>query len=137
VERVAWDPGWFDFDQSIAVGRADDFDFRREVPECCRGRGLERLMFHNCGRGDPGQIVAARGTITAIWHRELGAIREVDTSGDSYRISLFDGTNLNVDQEETPGRVTDAWAYDESGVPEARRAPGVDDWRMIVEFDAL
>jgi hypothetical protein len=43
----AWDPGWFDFDQSIAVRLTDEFVFWRIVPE--RFRGPETLVFFNAG----------------------------------------------------------------------------------------
>ena len=104
---AAWDPGWFDCDQSIAVGLEGDFVFWRVVPEHLRGP--ETLVFFNAGWDRFEEMLVARGTITAIRHPGLGEVREVDTSGDNYRVYLADGTTFDVDQEQDAGSVVDAW----------------------------
>jgi hypothetical protein len=64
----------------------------------------------------------ACGTIAAIRHPELGAVRKVDTRGLDYTITLADGTELRVEAEETPG------------VCYERQVTG---WRFGVEFESL
>src|SRR5262249_62033341 len=111
-----------------------EFTFWRRVPDYYRERGPEQLVFYN-DAGNPGDTVDVSGTIRSIWHPQLGAIREVDTGGDNYRIVLADGTYLSVDQEDRAGWVGDSWAFDESGAAVPRRPPSVQSWRMTVEFD--
>ena len=118
LERAAWDPGWHDCDQSIAVGLTDEFAFWRRVPDHLRGP--EKLAFYQRGWDAPQDIVLATGTITALVHPELAYLRAVVIGGANYRFHLADGTSFDVDQEQDPGSVCDAWTYDASGTPEQR-----------------
>ena len=74
--EVAWVPGWYELDPPLAVGLTDEFAFWRVVPDHLRGPEplvLDNTLWH------PEDAVAARGTIAAIRHPELGAVRKVDT----------------------------------------------------------
>jgi hypothetical protein len=127
MERVAWVPAWYGDDQSLAVGQTDEFLFWRVVPE--ELRGPEPLVLYSFS-GQPGDFIAASGTVLAISNPELGDIREVDTRSRrlAYVIHLADGTTLEVDTEEEPGRL-----FDSSGWSSRI----VNDWRLSVEFDSL
>ena len=117
--EVAWVPGWYELDPPLEVGLTDEFVFWREVPDHLRGP--EQLVLYNT-LWHPEDAVVARGTITAIRHAELGAVRKVDTRGLDYTITLADGTELRVEAEERPG-----WCYDRE----------VRNWRFIVSFESL
>jgi hypothetical protein len=120
VVDVAWVPGWYELDPLLEVGLSDEFAFWRVVPDyLC---GPEPLVFYNT-IWHPEDAVTAHGTIAAIRHPELGAIRKVDTRGLDYTITLADGTELKVEAEETPG------------VCYERREIKV--WRFIVSFESL
>jgi hypothetical protein len=133
MKRARWEPGWYYGDQSIAVRLTEDYLFR-EIPKLARGR--RPLVFYD-GGSHGGEVVVAHGTISRIWHPQLGEIREIDTGGDNYRVYLANGTVFDVDQEQNPGWIGDAWAFDADGKAQPRRAPGVQRWRLDVEFESL
>jgi hypothetical protein len=116
---AAWVPGWYELDPPLEVGQTDEFAFWRVVPDHLRGP--EPLVLYNT-LWHPEDAVVAHGTIAAIRHPELGAVRKVDTRGLDYTITLADGTELRVEAEETPG------------VCYERR---VTDWRFVVVFESL
>src|SRR3989442_1640874 len=78
-------PGWDDPPPPLEVGLTDEFAFWRAVPDHLRGP--EPLVLYNT-LWHPEDAVVARGTITAIRHPELGAVRKVDTRGLDYTITL-------------------------------------------------
>lgn len=120
VVEVAWVPGWYELDPPLEVGLTDEFAFWRVVPDHLRGP--EPLVLYNT-LWHPADAVVARGTIAAIRHPELGAVRKVDTRGLDYTITLADGTELRVEAEETPGV-----CYER---------PEVTEWRFVVAFESL
>ncbi len=129
MEAAAWVPGWYELDPPLEVGQTDEFVFWRVVPDHLRGP--ERLVLYNT-LWDPGDALVARGTISAIRHPELGAVRKVDTRGLDYTLTLADGTELLVNAEEEPGKLFE-WASGQW--QESSRV--VSDWRFVVEFEAL
>jgi hypothetical protein len=122
-------PGWYELDPPLAVGVSDEFAFWRTVPDHLRGP--ERLVLYNT-LWHPEDAVVARGTITAIRHPELGAIREVNTRGLDYTITLADGTELLVNAEEDPGKL-----FERAGDQWQESSMVVSDWRFLVEFESL
>ena len=128
MEQAVWFPGWYGLDQPLAVGVTDEFAFWRNPPEDLRG-GAERLVFYNTLWGSEEALIGS-GTVVAISNAELGEIREVDTRSEplDYLIRLADGTTLDVNAEEEPGRLYE-------GTEWSSRI--VNDWRMSVEFDSL
>jgi hypothetical protein len=87
----------------------------------------QALVFYNA-LWNPEEMVAASGMITEIRHPELGALRKVDTIGLDYTFVLANGTELEVNAEEEPGKL-----YEQEG----KANPGVGDWRLVVEFRSL
>jgi hypothetical protein len=127
MERAGWVPRWYGLDQSLAVGQPAEFSFWRIAREELRDD--VRLVFYN-DLWKPDDAVVATGTIARIWNAELGEIREVDTESQSfdYLFHLADGTTLDVNAEEEPGRL-----YDASGLsPRIVR-----DWYVFVTFESL
>jgi hypothetical protein len=125
--RATWVPGWYGLDQPLAVGLTDEFAFWRILPEDLRG-APEGLVFYNT-LWKPDDALMGNGTIMAISNPELGEIREVDTRPSlDYAIRLADGTTLQVDAEEEPGRLYEGSTWS---------SRVVNDWGLAVEFDAL
>lgn len=129
MEAVAWVPGWYELDPPLAVGLSDEFTFWRTVPDYLRGP--ERLVLYNT-LWHPADAVVARGTIAAIRHPELGAIRQVDTRGLDYTITLADDTQLLVNAEEEPGKL-----FERAGNRWQESSRVVSGWRFVVEFKSL
>jgi hypothetical protein len=77
-------------------------------------------------------VVVASGTIAAIRHSELGAVRKVDTRGLDYALTLTDGTELLVNAEEEPGKL-----FERAGGQWVALPRVVSDWRFVVEFKSL
>ena len=128
MERAAWVPGWYALDQSLAVGVRGEFAFYRIIPEDLRD-GTEGLVFYNTLWGSADALLGS-GTIVKITNSELGEIRAVDTRSEplEYLIHLADGTTLDLNAEEEPGRLYE-------GTEWSSRI--VNDWRMSVEFESL
>lgn len=123
--EVAWVPAWHELDQSVAVGMAGEHYFWRVVPD-----GLsvpQALVFYNAV-WNPEEMVAASGMITEIRHPEMGALRKVDTIGLDYTFVLANGTELEVNAEEEPGKVSER---------EGNTTSAVDDWGLVVVFRSL
>jgi hypothetical protein len=125
MEAVAWVPGWYELDPPLEVGLSAEFAFWRVVPDHLRGP--ERLVLYNA-LWHPEDSVVARGTIAAIRHPELGAVRKVDTHGMDYTLTLLDGTELLVNAEEEPGKL-----FERAGEQWRESARVVSDWRFVVE----
>ncbi|MBI3411051.1 MAG: hypothetical protein HY040_22180 [Planctomycetes bacterium] len=128
-ENVAWVPCWYELDQPLEVGQSGDFAFWWLVPEHLRGP--ERLVLCN-DFSHSGNLLIARGTIAAIRHPELGAIRKINTRGLDYTITLADGTELLVNAEEDPGKL-----YERDGERWAESPRVISNWRFVVEFESL
>lgn len=127
--EVAWVPGWYELDPPLEVGLTDEFAFWRVVPDHLRGP--EPLVLYNT-LWHPEKAVVARGTIAAIRHPALGAVRRVDTRGLDYTITLADGTELTVNAEEEPGKL-----YERAGEGWRESPRVVGDWRFVVAFESL
>jgi hypothetical protein len=129
MERAAWVPSWYALDQSLAVGLTGEFSFWRIAPDEALRGGPERLVFYNL-TWKPEDVLLGSGTIVAISNPELGDIREVDTRSEpfDYAFHLADGTSLEVNAEEEPGRLYEGSAWS---------SRIVNDWRLTVEFDSL
>ncbi len=110
--RVAWEPGWYSDDQSIAIRLTNEFLFQQVVVPRPADATAWLIFCNGVGGSTDGPAMAGHGTISRIWHFQLGEIREIDTGGDNYRVYLANGTVFNVGQEQEPGWVVDAWAFD-------------------------
>ena len=63
-----------------------------------------RLQFETGLDGD-GLTLSTIGRIERIQHKSLGDIEEINTIGLSYRITTIQGDMIQVEAEETPGRI--------------------------------
>ena len=125
MPEVAWVPAWRELDQSIQVGMGGEFYFWRDVPDSIRVP--QSLVFYNAS-WNAEAMVAASGMITEIRHPVLGALSKVDTIGLDYTFVLADGTELEVNADEEPGK-----PYERTG----KATLEVSEWGLVVVFRSL
>lgn len=88
----------------MEVDILDDYAFCESAPE-----GVSKkydLVFHNPLLCD--QHIVLRARIVSIQHPTLGALQSVQTAGLVYLLTLTDGTSIQVEAEETPGKIEHA-----------------------------
>lgn len=107
----------------MALGLEADFAFCATYPSGAPP-GYD-LVFHN-PLLDPAQPVLHWVRIVRIRHPSLGEVRRVDTKGLVYALELIDGAVIQVEAEETPGRI--------EYMPPTCRAE-VEGWDLEVEVD--
>lgn len=127
--HAAWIPGWYELDQPLEVGVEREFVFWRVVPHYLSNS--EGLVFYNT-LWHEGDGVFGTGRILRIRHLELGDIRNIDTRGLDYTITLVDGSELLVNAEEEPGKMFEGRPGDWT---ESKRV--ILDWQCEVTFEAL
>jgi hypothetical protein len=116
--RGLWDPGWYNLDQPLKVGRRDTFAFLRRDRSARAGYDL---VFANTVGGGWDYRDA---TVEAIEHARFGPLDEVETVRFAeYTFRFHDGRWVTVEAEESVGRVNaasegfpadecdPAWAY--------------------------
>ncbi len=125
--RALWEPGWYNLDHSLKVGRRDVFAFRRPYVET--RPGYDRLFANDIGRDRDYRSAV----VVSIVHAELGALAEVDAEPfGQYRFTLADGRWVVIEAEQGPGAVNDA--HPDFPVD---RCGGSDDWALDVVLDDL
>lgn len=129
ITYAIWDPGWYELDQPLKVGRRTELFFFSKIPEQFRQQANGRLVFFNT-ISEP--IVYAEGTIVSIENAELGSVSEIDTVGLDYTFHLAGGEALVVNAEEDPGLI-----YDKVGDKWEKSARRVEDWTMVVGLKDL
>ncbi|GAA3738258.1 hypothetical protein GCM10022225_21520 [Plantactinospora mayteni] len=122
-----WDPGWYDLDQPLKVGRQDRFAFHHGIVS----PGYD-LVFAN-GLGTNWDYRSA--TVETIEHPEFGLLDEVDTTTGfgEYTFRLQDGRWVTVEAEESPGAVN---AASPDFPVDASRA-GSSDWALVVVLSGV
>ena len=106
LRRALWVPGWYELDQSIAVGQRDRFWFFVEPPLEVQDASTVDFVFFN-------QLIAADncqiriGTILQIEHPALGTLQRVLAEGLDYSFVRADGDEILVNAEEEPGACLD------------------------------
>jgi hypothetical protein len=98
-----WDPGWYNLDQSLKVGRRDRFAF---------GYHLEPTSYDLIFANDLGTLWNyQRATVEVIEHAEFGLLDEVDTTAfGQYTFRLQDGRWVTIEAEQELGSVNAASA---------------------------
>ncbi len=118
---VIWRPFWYELDQSIVVGDIDFFYLTKDKSQFSNGLTSE----------DDYEIKAE---ILDIKHSLLGSVKGIITIGLDYTVYLDSGDSIQVDAEESPGKITEAkyevddWDFevdiriiDESGISSRKR----------------
>ncbi len=99
VVRARWDPGWYNLDQSLAVGQRDSFCFSRLTTPEPHG-----LLFHSSMLS--GEEEWRDATVVSIRHPMLGDLTSVDTGTfGEYIFRLADGGSVSVEAEENPPHI--------------------------------
>ncbi|MCG7500219.1 hypothetical protein MHO82_25560 [Vibrio sp. Of7-15] len=86
---------WYELDQPLKVG---------EVVELTCVKGSEPLEIHS-GFTCSESTISVHCKIVSIHHPELGYIKNIDTEGLDYCLTLANGKSLSVEAEEDPGNV--------------------------------
>lgn len=121
-----WVPGWYELDQSIAVGQNAEFCFYTDPPESLlqktaagSKRDLADLVFFNSLMvASNSRICKAR--VISIAHPVLGSLRSIEAQGLDYVFQKMNGETVVVNAEEDPG------AVQSDGFPQ------IDDWTTTV-----
>jgi len=95
-----WTPGWYELDQTLALGERQKFWFFQTPPDECQAIADDLdFVFYN--QLDSTQNCIVRyARIVEMHHRELGDLLKVDTDGLDYIFSPVDGDEIVVDAEE-------------------------------------
>ena len=118
-ERAIWYPFWYELDQSITVGQADEFEFFKTPPDYVQADGL-RVFYHGNWR-DTHLYTSERKQIKSISHPILGQIERIDAEGLVYKFTTSDGRVSRIEAEENPGLVYELSEH-------------MKDWRIFVEM---
>jgi hypothetical protein len=130
LSQAIWIPAWYNLDQSLEIGKQDEFALFRSVPDHLQQFGDQ--VFYN-DLWNPDNVLLIKATVVSITNPVLGAIRKIDTSDQlDYTITLSDGTELLVNAEEEPGKL-----YERVGGAWTASMRVVEDWRVIVEFSEI
>ena len=84
---------WYEMDQDLEVGKTDNFTLTADEKSFYSGFLKEGTYFETTL------------AIKEITHPELGKIKKITTSGLDYHILLENGSNIEVNAEEHPGKV--------------------------------
>ena len=115
-----WTPGWYELDQSLAVGDTGQFWFFQNPPQDLPGiERVDFVFFNQLSSAANCQVRTAR--ILSMDHNALGKVNRVDTGGLDYIFTLDQGEEIVVNAEEDPGAVYN-------------RDERVDDWSLRVQL---
>lgn len=121
VQTALWTPGWYEMDQSLAVGERQKFWFFQTNPDTdyCGDPDTEinLVFFNQLDSSANCQVRIAK--ILEIKHKQLGLLSRIDTDGLDYIFAPIDGDEIIVNAEEDPGATYDSDLE-------------IDDWSVIV-----
>jgi hypothetical protein len=106
-----WVPGWYELDQSIAVGQVAEFCFYTDPPESLLQKTAaggkpdhaDLVFFNSLMVARNSRICKAR--VVSIEHPQLGSLRSIETQGLDYIFQKANGESVVVNAEEDPGAV--------------------------------
>ena len=103
-----WTPGWYELDQTLALGERQKFWFFQTPPdECLTVADDLDFVFYN--QLDSTQNCIVRyAKIVEMQHRELGELLKVDTDGLDYIFFPAGSEEIVVNAEEEPGSTYDS-----------------------------
>jgi hypothetical protein len=117
VIKALWNPGWYETDQSLAVGDRQRFWFFQNTPSAGCDKNVDLVFFNQLDSSANCQVRFA--TVLEIHHDVLGQLSRIDADGLDYVFTPVDGPEIIVNAEEDPGTVYD---------PEIK----IDNWSIIV-----
>jgi len=94
ILNVNWIPAWHELDQQIEVGKVNIYAVVRTSNS-----------FRFATDIDTEEIFEINGRITRITHSQIGELFRIETSGFSYKFYKGVGDYIQIEAEETPGRI--------------------------------
>ncbi|WP_303790054.1 hypothetical protein [Ruminococcus flavefaciens] len=110
---LKWTAAWYELDQTVIVG--DKALFYLSIDE-------KSILFNDLYQSN--SFIRKRLEIMRITHPVLGNVNGIVTIGQDYSFYLADGTMLEANSEEQPGRIYDFFVV-------------IDDWTFDVEVNVL
>ncbi len=121
-----WTPGWYEMDQSLAVGQRRRFWFFQSKPPIgIHGNHaieFDLVFFNQLDSSANCQVRFAR--IVEIKHKQLGLLSGIDTDGMDYIFVPIVGNEIVVNAEEDPGSTYDC-------------SLEIDDWSVVVTLSEV
>ena len=105
-KKLKYEFAWYEMDQDLEIGKSGEYTLTTD----------EGSFFN--GILNDKQYSVKFLTVNEILHPELGKIQKFSTEGLDYHITLENGTILEVNAEEEPGKIRDypvqpkKWIFD-------------------------
>ena len=107
TQLALWSPGWYELDQSVAVGNRQRFWFFQNPPaDLDHAESFDFVFFNENSTSSNVQVREAN--VVSIEHEQLGKLSRIDAEGLDYTFTQENGKNVVVNAEEDPGTVYDA-----------------------------
>ena len=94
ILNVNWIPAWYELDQQIEVGKENTYAVIRT-----------KNSFRFATGFDTEDIFEITGKIIRITNSQIGELFRIETSGLSYRFYTGVEDFIQIEAEETPGRI--------------------------------
>lgn len=111
TKKALWVPGWYELDQSVAVGQNERLWFYLDPPDsnssALEGESYDFVFFNQLSTVANCQIRVA--SVLSIDHPTLGSIERIDTDGLDYVFQLDGGERITVNAEEQPGKAYEGY----------------------------
>ena len=122
--KAIWTPGWYELDQSLALGERQKYWFFEVPPLDCLAVADEvDLVFYN-QLASAANFQVRYATIAEMNHPKLGRLQRIDTDGLDYIFVPVVGEEVIVNAEEEPGTT-----YNDE--------VQVDDWSVFVSLSEV
>ncbi len=119
--KAIWTPGWYEMDQTVAVGMEQKFWFFKDKSRAgIIDEAIDLVFFNQLDSTCNCQVRFAH--VVDIWHDILGPLARVDTDGLDYLFVTTAGREIMVNAEEQPGKSDDP-VFD------------IDDWSVWVTLN--
>jgi hypothetical protein len=128
TQTALWTPGWYELDQSLAVGERQKFWFFQHPPDDFQsplfnhGVSFDLVFFNQLDSNENSCVRYAR--VLEMTHPRLGSLLRIDTDGQDYIFYPVLGEEIVVNAEETPGTVYDS-----------RPEQAIQDWSVVVKLE--
>ncbi len=121
-QTATWIPGWYELDQTLALGERQKVWFFQTPPDevAVDGPTPDFIFFNQLDSTTNCQVRFAK--VVEMLHPILGPLAKIDTDGCDYIFFPVDGEEVVVNAEEDPGNT-----YDEN--------LNIDQWTVFVKLE--
>lgn len=121
-QTATWIPGWYELDQTLALGERQKVWFFQTPPDevAAEGPTPDFIFFNQLDSTTNCQVRFAK--VVEMVHPTLGPLAKIDTDGCDYIFFPVDGEEVVVNAEEDPGNT-----YDEN--------LNIDQWTVFVKLE--